>query len=377
MDRIRPKKNRAEHRSVKNDNRKQYNVGLLDIDETIIYYFSNVIQPTVVQSGRQINVPVLYGSPEKWKAVQKDGFYRDKNGKVQAPLIIYRRTDIEKNRSLGNKLDANVPNNIQVFEKKFSKKNVYDRFNILNNRIPVKEYQGVIIPDYVNIQYQCIIFTDYVEQMNKIVESINYASDAYWGRANSFRFRASIDSFTNNIEVTQGEDRKVKTEFTINLLGHIIPDTINAEINGPNKFFSKAAVNFKLETVSDLDKLMKRSKTPEREATPRFFDDGTVNYNRGMTSSQINYISLSNTVFADEIFNEDTAIYKNRTIVNPPTGFETSQELFSVFVNKTLIPVSQRIVLQDGPDIKVEFDTQKTGYTLDSSDEVVLVGKLI
>ena len=34
----------------------------------------------------RLNVPVLYGSPERWKSVQKDGFYRDKNGKIQAPL---------------------------------------------------------------------------------------------------------------------------------------------------------------------------------------------------------------------------------------------------------------------------------------------------
>ena len=100
-----------------------------------------------MQNGVKINVPILYGSPERWAAVQKDGFYRDKNGKIQTPLIIFKRDSIEKNRTLGNKLDANSPNNFAIFEKKFSKKNIYDRFSTLVNRDPVKELYGVIIPD--------------------------------------------------------------------------------------------------------------------------------------------------------------------------------------------------------------------------------------
>lgn len=377
MARIKPDKNRAEFRSVKGDNTKRYSVGLIDIDETIIYYFSNVIQPTVVQNGRKVDVPILYGSPEKWKAVQKDGFYRDKNGKIQAPLLIYKRNSIEKNRKLGNKLDANVPNNIQIFEKKYTQKNVYDRFSILNNRIPVKEFHGVIIPDYVNLEYSCVIFTDYVEQMNKIIEGINYASDSYWGRSDSFRFKAMIDSYNNITEINQGEDRKVKTEFTIKLLGHIVPDSINAQINGTNKFFSKAAVNFKLETVSDLETLMKRSQTPERESSPRFFDNGAINFNKGMTPTQINYLSLSTTAFSDDVINNNTAIYLNRKIIDPPSGFSVSQEFFTVFVNKTLIPVSQREVTQVGDNIEILFNTSQMQYTVDSSDEIVLVGKFI
>ena len=91
---------------------------------------------------------------------------------------MFKRDSIEKNRSLGNKIDANNPNNFAIFQKGYSKKNVYDRFSTLNNRDEVKELYGVIIPDYVNIAYSCIIFTEYVEQMNKIVESINFASDA-------------------------------------------------------------------------------------------------------------------------------------------------------------------------------------------------------
>lgn len=245
------KESRAERRSVKNDNVKKFSVGLRDIDETIVYYFNNVIRPSVIQNSNKKNVPIIYGSPERWAAVQKDGFYRDKNGKIQAPLIMYKRDSIEKNRNLGNKMDANNPTNFGVFKKNFSNKNVYDRFSILNNRNEIDEYYGVIVPDYVNLVYSCIVFTDYIEQMNKIVESINFASDAYWGDPEKFSFRAMIDNYTTVTELNQGEDRKVKTEFSINMLGHIISDSINAQLNGMNKFYSKSALIFGTEVVTD------------------------------------------------------------------------------------------------------------------------------
>ena len=250
---INPQDNRGNRVSVKDDNVKQFTIGLRDIDETIVYYFNNVIRPSVIQNSTKKNVPIIYGSPERWAAVQKDGFYRDKNGKIQAPLIMYKRDSIEKNRSIGNKLDANSPNNYGIFKKSFSKKNVYDRFSILNNRDKVDEYYGVIVPDYVNLTYSCIVFTDYIEQMNKIVESINFASDAYWGDPEKFKFRAMIDNFTTVTELNQGEDRKVRTEFQINMLGHIISDSINAQLNGQNKFYTKGKVSFTTETVDSLD----------------------------------------------------------------------------------------------------------------------------
>jgi hypothetical protein len=52
-------------------------------------------------------VPLIYGAPEKWKSVQKDGYYKDKNGKIMSPIIMFKRDNMEKNRSITNKLDAN------------------------------------------------------------------------------------------------------------------------------------------------------------------------------------------------------------------------------------------------------------------------------
>jgi len=46
-------KKRENQRTVKGDKVKQLTIGLRDIDETIIYYFNNVIKPTVIQNGNK------------------------------------------------------------------------------------------------------------------------------------------------------------------------------------------------------------------------------------------------------------------------------------------------------------------------------------
>jgi len=226
------------------DTVKIQTVGIKDIDEAIFFYFNDVLKPQVHMNGKTINVPLVYGSPERWAAMQKDGFYRDKNGKMQAPLIVFRRESIERNRNLGNKLDGNAPHNFGVFEQKYNRKNAYDKFNLLNNRKPVSTYHAVAIPDYVNIDYSCIVYTDYMEHNNKIIEGINFASDSYWGAPDKYRFRAMIDTFTTSTEVVQGNDRIVKTNFNIKLLGYIVTDAVNAYAFNTKKYFDKS--EFKL-----------------------------------------------------------------------------------------------------------------------------------
>ena len=243
--------NRSNKISWRGDNTKPFTVGIQDIDESIMYYFNNVIQPSVVQNGNRIEVPIIYGSPERWKSFQKDGYYRDKSGKIMLPLIMYKRDNLTKNRSIGNKIDADNPQNFGIYKKKYSGKNAYDNFTVLNNRIPEKEFIAVVYPDYVDITYSCTIATYYVDQMNKIIEAINYASDSYWGDPERFKFRAMIDNFTTAVETQIGSERLVRTTFNINLNGYIIPDVVQKSLDSFNKFNEKSKIVFSMEVMTD------------------------------------------------------------------------------------------------------------------------------
>ena len=244
--------NRGNHVSLKDDKVKPFNLGLKENDEAIFYYLENVIKPTVIQNGVVQKVPIYYGSPERWAQVQKQGYFRDLKGKIMMPVITFKRNNVEKVRSIANKLDANYPNNVQLFEKQYSKKNEYDNFNILNNRVPKKEFYAVVVPDYVTLTYDFIVSTYYVEQMNKIVEAMNYASDSYWGNPERFKFRARIDSYATTVELESAGNRIVKTTFSLKLHGYLVPDTIQKELASIKRLNKATQIIFDMETVRTL-----------------------------------------------------------------------------------------------------------------------------
>jgi len=237
--------NRGTITSRKDDTVQDVSIGLLDHDEAVMYYFNNVIKPNIISNGDNINVPVMYGAPERWKAVQKDGYFRDKEGKLQVPLIMFKRNSVEKRRDLGNKMDANNPQLYYIFQEKHNKRNQYDNFSALQDRKPSQQFHAVVIPDFITLSYTCTIWCDYISQMNKLIESINYSSDSYWGDKEKFKFNSKIDQFNNTTELTIGDNRIVKTTFDLKLQGYLVPDSINKELTQhPSKFFSKSSVIF-------------------------------------------------------------------------------------------------------------------------------------
>ena len=217
----------------RDDTVQDVSVSLMDMDSTIMYYFENVIKPTVIENGETIKVPIMYSSPERWYAIQRSGFMRDSKRQVILPVIAFRRTGMEKDTTIAvDKMDPEDPKLHYTFEKKYSQKNRYDNFSVQQGIIPQREYYNVAIPDYMILSYDFIIWTSYIEQMNKLIERINWSAGAYWGEPNRMRFRTNIESYTDATEVADKE-RVVRTEFSVTLNGYLIPEAFN-ELAGPH-----------------------------------------------------------------------------------------------------------------------------------------------
>lgn len=243
---------RGNKKTFRGDTSKPFSIGIKDIDEAIFYYFKNHISPSVYQNGEKINVPLIYSSPERWKTYRKDGYYRDKNGAVMYPVIVIKRDNILKDRSVTNKLDANLPNLHATSARRYNQRNSYNNFDLLNNRIPSKEYQVVVVPDYITVEYSCMVQTYYMEQLNKVIESIEYSSDSYWGDPNRFRFRTFIDNFSTSSTTISGEDRVSTAKFALRLRGYIIPDVMQKDLNTIKKTHSKSKITITSETINSL-----------------------------------------------------------------------------------------------------------------------------
>jgi len=231
----------------------------LDMDSAIMYYFNEVIRPTVKENKETVKVPVLYASPERWVSIQKRGFMRDKKQQLIVPAIVFKRTSIEKNENIPvDKLDANNPRNFMTFQQKYSQSNRYDQFARTVGVSPNKEFFNVVVPDYVNLNYEFTIWTSYIDQMNKLVEKINYTDGAYWGEPGKMRFRTRIESFTDASEM-DAQERLIKTTFAVQMMGYIIPEEFNNMITTQRQLTPKKLV-FNMDVEKDRADLVDDTK---------------------------------------------------------------------------------------------------------------------
>tara|TARA_A100001201_G_scaffold73646_1_gene66977 strand:+ start:857 stop:2536 length:1680 start_codon:yes stop_codon:yes gene_type:complete len=271
----------------------ELSVKLIDIDSSILYYFDNVIQPSVEDNGENVKVPIMYASPERWKAIQRDGFMKDKKRQIITPVIAYRRTSIEKDDSIPqDKLDANNPNIFYTFEKRFTQENRYDNFNVQRGLLPQKEYYNVTFPDYVVLNYDFTIWTTYIEQMNKIVEKVIYSDGAYWGDPEKLRFRSKIESFTDATEVSDVE-RLVRTTFSVTLRGYLLPDGNYDHRSTTQKFITPKKITFGTETDAIIDKKVGRAGQFTEGLVDEFSVPGKPESSTGVATELTNPISFN------------------------------------------------------------------------------------
>jgi len=379
-------KNRAFETSRKNDKIKDINVGLEDIDYAIKYYFDNVIKPTIVLDGQLHAVPTMYASPERWQSVQADGYLRDSNGKLTIPLVIYKRTNVEKNRTLGNKIDGNNVSLFQLFETRYNSKNVYDNFTVLTNRKPSRQYYMSVVPDYVTVTYDVVVFTNYVAENNKIIEAIEFASDSYWGDENRWHFRTMLDSLATTTTINTGEDRFAQTSITLRVNGYLIPDSINKKLANSSIGYTTSQVVFGMEVVGDVSETFNATSqiaASQAQGQTSFVGGGNnvlisnISIDPG-ASGDLNYLNANVPKTADTITVPNIAIFTGVSLLQPPSGSSlppTSVDSFYYYINGQNISPSLITLVEAGGNVTLTFNTSSLGYSLESIDEVIAIGK--
>jgi hypothetical protein len=178
---------------------------------------------------------------------------KDKKRQIITPVIAYRRTSIEKDEMVPqDKLDANNPHLFYPFEKKYSSVNRYDNLTTQIGVVSQKEYYNVSFPDYITLSYNFIIWTSFIEQMNRIVERINYSDGAYWGNPEKMRFRSIVDSFDDATEIGDTE-RLIRTNFNVTINGYLLTETGLENKPTINKFITPKKIRFDESIVVELD----------------------------------------------------------------------------------------------------------------------------
>jgi hypothetical protein len=376
-----PENNRSKEISERKNGDKDFTIGIKDVDEALMYYFNNYLKLSVVQNNSKLTVPVIYGTPENWKSVQRDGYYRDQNEKLMAPLLMFKRSSITQNRDLGYKLDGNQVYNVQLFKKAFSKGNAYSNFNILNNRVPETKYVVSATPDYITVQYECIIWTYFVEQMDKLIESLNFASRSYWGDPNRFLFYSSIESFEDSITYDIGDNRAVRTNFNITLNGYLIPDTLNKKLATPSNVYGISRVVFGLETSTGTEEFEARVKKGKSGAFKSVLLNDSVNTVNNITNitgtdtAIITYLNTNKTVTGTFV-SVNTVSFPNGFLDAPESIPPTNVNHFTFFINGQYVEASSIVSFTNNTTSStLVLNTTALQYELETSDVIIGIGK--
>jgi len=343
--------NRALQRGISREFVK--GVKLIDVDTTIAEYMVDTIIPDVEENGNQVKVPLLYGNAERWNNARKQGYLRDQRGKIQIPLVMFKRNSIERDASLAQFKDVNT---LPAY-KKYSQHNRYERFTLQSGASRPFEQYEVSVPDYVTVTYEVMIWTSFTEHMNKIVEAFQYATDRYWGSENGYKFRTRIDSFDNQQEVGEGSERIIRTSFTMVVNAYLLPETYDEKPTVKKSFTPKKVV-WGVET----------------DLTGQMFTNPNI-YNE--YQSVIDFVAIRSSQRADVVDVDIIRLTNVRLPVLPPelVGSFDTKNWFRVYINSEFKPSSNYTYTFDGINNTITFNFSGLGFNLDSQDEVDIVGK--
>jgi hypothetical protein len=356
----RQERNRAKQLPIE----KKYikGVSLIDIDTTIAEYMSSVVIPDVDENGNKLKVPLIYGNAERWAAARKEGYLRDTRGRIQIPLVMFKRNSIERNNNLQHfREQLTIP-----AVRKYTQKNRYERFSLQNNAGAAYENYSVHVPAYVTVTYEVMIWTSFTEHMNKIVEAFQYATDRYWGKEDGYKFKVKIDTFENQQEVGQGSERIIRTTFNMVVNAYLLADKYN-EKPTVKKQLTPKRVQFGVETDLTGDAFTKNSLYNEYAQVVDFIGLKSVQTAQFVNGTTIKLTNVRKPVLPSELIGVfDTKnwfrVYINGDFISPGNY---QNGVFASNYSYTFNSATNEII----------FIFSGLSYTLDAQDEIEITGK--
>ena len=354
-----------------------------DIDFAIKWFIENEIQPQVEANGELINVPVIFANGEKWDNVRRLGYLRDEKGMLQSPIIVLKRNSLSERDQL-RKLDINRPisGNQLIYKQKYNKRNRYSDDLIpipINDPVQSQELYTVNVPEYVDIEYDMMIWTDFTTQMNDLVEQIMPYGTFAWG--NEFnKYRTFIRQMSFETINTVGEDRLVRCTVPLTVNG-----TLMAEQEYRQNVVQKRYSIKKLEwaTVIDVDtNIFDTTIVPQQliDAQQRIISGNSVIVSGGGSSTTIDASTLNYLInLSDQtgtFVDTDTITVSAAAAINPSNLTVANKNEFDLYINGQYIDkaVYTWTPSQTSPQT-IDFDTGTLGYTLDSEDVIIINGR--
>ena len=369
---LRPDLNRAnEIKSTKGDLKQS--ITLFDVDYAMMTYLEDTVLPNVNDNGKALKIPVIYGNAERWKGARRDGVFRDSKGKIQLPLMMLRRTSITKDETM------QMPNRHLSYQgiTKWSKDNRYDRFTALGGNVkPKYEIYKITMPEYVEVNYDCMCWTSYTEQLNQVIEQLNFAS-SYWGDKEKFKFKTSVGEFNVINEVGEGTERINRVEFSLNVRAYLLPEKFDGE-SPIKKFMSTKRVVVATETdVTGNGRLEGMLTTP----SPYYDNKDLIDF-LSLNNSRVEEIPITTPPTTNTIIFTGIKLIKTPpsliSVVTAGINVGSDSYDIKVYINGTRYYFTTHFTVSiSATTFQINFNAANLGFVVDSGDEISITGKFI
>lgn len=209
------------------------NIGIEDLDWAIYNWFDKIVDVHVKTPNNKLEkVPTLFASGERWATARDKRGIRDKNGVLILPLISIRRTAIKRDRtqqSLGTEqetlsISRQIDKKTNVVQNAISSR-VLSKRNA--NKKVVHEITTIPFPDWCVTTYNCVIQTQYITQMNDILEKIFNSLNLQ----NSFVMPVDESKINN-----KNEDPNIKFDDRKIMNGYYFVGFLDTNINDAGNF---------------------------------------------------------------------------------------------------------------------------------------------
>jgi hypothetical protein len=359
--------NRAKQiKSTKGDLKQS--ITLFDIDYAMMTYLEDTVLPPLDDNGKVLKIPVIYGNSERWVGARRQGVYRDNKGKIQLPLMMIRRTSIAKDETMPM-LNRHVSYSGIT---KYSKDNRYDRFSLLGSNVkPKYEIYNITMPEYVELNYECMVWTNFTEQLNGVIEQLNYAS-SYWGDKDHFKFRTSVSDYNVINEVGDGTERINRVEFTLNVKAYLLPEKFDGENTIKKSMSTKRVVIATEVDVTGNGRLEGLLTTPSP-----YYDNKDL----------IDFLSLNNSKVQNPVSNNTITLTGIKLIQAPAQlasvvtaglTYNGNQYDIKLYINGVrYYQTTHFTAVVSSNSLVITFLSANLGFSVTSTDEITITGKFI
>ena len=355
-----------------------------DIDFAIKWFIENEIQPQIEADGELIDVPVIFANGEKWDNVRRLGYLRDQKGMLQSPIIVLKRNSLTERDEL-KKLDINYPKsgNQITYKKKYNKRNTYldELFPLpLNTPVESEELYVINVPEYVEVGYDMMVWTDFTTQMNDLVEQIMPYGGFAWG--NEFnKYKTYVRDFSFETINTVGEDRLIRCTVPLTVQGTLLGEQEFRQSVVQKRYSIK---KLSWATVIDTDtNVFDTTVVPQQliDAQQSIISGNSVIVSGGgggsttIDADTLSYL-LNLTDQTGTFVDTDTITVTAAAAINPVNLTVATKNEFDLYINGQYIDkaIYTWTPLQTSPQT-IDFDTGTLGYTLDSEDVIIINGR--